>query len=341
MSETVLVTGGTGFVGGHCILQLLQEGYNVRTTIRDLKKEDALRDMLKKLNISEDVLKTKFQVFQADLVSDQGWPEALEGCDYVHHVASPLPLEQPIDEEEIIKPAKEGTLRVIRFSEKAGVKKLVFTSSFAAIGYGHPDEKYLTEKDWAIPEKAPNAYIKSKGLAEKAAWEYLKTSGSNMKFTTINPTAIFGPKLPGGNPATSQIMEKLLDGSMALGCPKFSFGIIDVRDVAKIHLLAMKLDSSDNQRYLLTSRSEECSLLDIANVIRKNVDEEKGKKLPTRELPTILFRFLGLFSPQVKNMLSIIRDKKRYNGQKAKKDFSWEPIDLEKSIMDTVNGLNI
>lgn len=343
--ETVLVTGGTGFVGGHSIIQLLNQGYKVRTTIRDIGKQDDLKQSIRSLKLVQDPsqVNENLSVFKANLLSDAGWAEALCGCHYVLHIASPLPLEKPKnDDDEVIKPAKEGTLRVLKFSVEAGVKKVVFTSSFAAIGYGHPDAKVLVDDDWAIPSLAPNAYIKSKILAERAAWDFVNNESNNpggkMKFTSINPTGIFGPKLPSPStaPATTKIILKILDGSMSLGCPKISLGIVDVRDVAMLHIQSLKMDNTNGQRFLVTSAAREYSLLDISKALSKALPKDQTMKLPTRELPTTLLRVAGVFLPQIKYILQSIRGQKHYCADKAEKTFSWKPIDPDISLYDTV-----
>lgn len=337
MSETVLVTGGTGFFGTHFLLQLLQQGFVVRTSVRDLSKVANVKKSLELLGINRKTLDENLHFFKADLIKDDGWKEAISGSDYVLHVASPVPLQLPKDENVIIEPAVEGTLRVIKLSEQYGVKKLIFTSSFAAIAYGQADRRVFTEKDWGIPENVPQVYHKSKILAEKAAWDYVKSSSSNMKFTVINPVGTFGPTLPEGPaPLTHEILNRLLSGSMVLGAPKFNFGVVDIRDVVKIHIQALKMPSTDNERYLLAAGDGETSALELAQLLAKNIHDGREAKLPTREIPTMFLRFVGLFLPQVRQFLPALHERKLYNTEKARKAFNWIPIDVDTSLLESI-----
>ena len=234
--EMVLVTGGSGFVGSHCILTLLNAGYRVRTTVRSLAKEPEVRRMLATAGADPG---EELSFVAADLGSDDGWPQAVAGCRYVLHVASPFPGRQPKDENDLIVPAREGALRVLRAARDAGVKRLVLTSSFAAIGYGTPakDTPY-TEADWTDPTGRVSAYVKSKTLAERAAWDFIDREGGDLELAVVNPVGILGPVL-GRNLSTSiELVRRLLSGSLP-GLPKTSFGLVDVRDVADLHLRAM------------------------------------------------------------------------------------------------------
>jgi len=213
MPQTVLVTGGSGFIGSHCILQLLAAGHQVRTTIRSLKREADVRAMLK---VGGAELGERLSFFAADLESDAGWREAVAGCDYVLHVASPLPPSVPKHEDDLIVPAREGTLRVLRASRDAGVKRVVVTSSFAAIGYGHKvRETPFTEADWTDPtgdDVAP--YTKSKTLAERAAWDFLAREGGGLELSVINPVGVFGPVLGPDYSASILLVQRMMEGAM-------------------------------------------------------------------------------------------------------------------------------
>ncbi|MBV8642213.1 MAG: aldehyde reductase, partial [Verrucomicrobia bacterium] len=222
---TVLVTGGSGFIGCHCILQLLTAGYQVRTTVRNLKREPDVRAMLKVGGAEPD---GRVSFVAADLENDAGWSDAVAGCEYVLHVASPFPDSVPKHEDELITPAREGTLRVLRAARDAGAKRVVLTSSFAAIGYGHePQDKPFDETNWSNLNDGVGAYVKSKTLAERAAWDFMAKEGGNLELSVINPVGVFGPVL-GPNYSTSILLvQRLMTGSVP-GCPRLHFGLVDV-----------------------------------------------------------------------------------------------------------------
>ncbi|MCS4168493.1 aldehyde reductase [Sphingobacterium sp. BIGb0116] len=250
-NQTVLVTGGTGFLGINTILALLGHGFTVRTTLRTLSRKNEILDALSEGGISTF---DQLSFYQADLLSDSGWDEAAQGCDYVLHVASPFVAEQPKDENELIIPAKEGTLRALRAANKAGVKRVVLTSSFAAIGYSiEPKNHVFTELDWTDENVPIQAYIKSKTIAEKAAWEFMKNETTAMELTVINPVGIFGPILGGISSASlDTVIKGIIDGLITENAP-FTFGVVDVRDVADIHIKAMLHPQAAGQRFLATS----------------------------------------------------------------------------------------
>jgi dihydroflavonol-4-reductase len=248
--ETVLVTGGSGFVGVHCVLQLLGAGYRVRTTVRSLNRESDVRAMLKVGGVQPgDAL----SFAAADLNSDAGWPDAVSGCDYVLHVASPFPPAAPRHEDELIVPARDGALRVLRASRDAGVRRVVLTSSFAAIGYGHNAvNRPFTEEDWTDPTQDIGAYVKSKTLAERAAWDFIDQEGGRLELSVVNPVGVFGPVLGPDYSTSIMLVRRLVDGDVP-GLPNMSFGVVDVRDVASLHLLAMTSPAAKGQRFLSIS----------------------------------------------------------------------------------------
>jgi len=333
--STVLVTGGSGFIGSHCILQLLAAGHTVRTTVRTLSREAAVRDLLK-VGGAEPGENLRF--FGADLLSDAGWPEAVAGCDYVLHVASPFPPEIPKDENDLIVPAREGSLRALRASRDAGVKRVVLTSSFAAIGYGHPqqdapfDETYWTNLDG----RGVLPYVKSKTIAERAAWEFMAREGGALELAVVNPVGVFGPALGPDTSTSILIVQKLLDGSMP-GCPKISFGGVDVRDVADLHLRAMTDPAAKGERFLAVA-GDFLTMLEMAAILRARLGDA-GKKAPTTELPNWLLRFVSLFDARVKQVLPELGVRKNATNEKARRVLGWKPRSNEECIVAAAESL--
>src|SRR5215468_4342437 len=297
--STVLVTGGSGFVGSHCIIQLLAGGHQVRTTVRRLQRESEVRAMLKEGGAAP-VPPVSFVA--ADLTSDAGWPEAVEGCDYVLHVASPFPMGTPRDENELIGPARQGTLRVLRASRDAGVKRVVLTSSFAAIGYGHdPQAAPFDETSWTdLGDHHVRPYAKSKTLAERAAWEFIAREGKDLELSVVNPVGVFGPVL-GADYSTSILMvQRLMDGALP-GCPKLWFGVVDVRDVADLHLRAMTNPAAKGERFLAVA-GDFMSVRDIARVLKARMGAQ-ARRVPTLQLPNWLVRIAAMRDPAVRQIV--------------------------------------
>ena len=278
---TILVTGGSGFIGSHTILQLLAAGHQVRTTIRNLKREGDVRAMLKEGGAKPG---DRLSFIAADLTNDAGWSEAVAGCEYVLHVASPLPERVPKDENELIVPAREGTLRVLRASRDAGVKRVVLTSSFAAIGYGHKQRNEpFTERDWTDPnchDVLP--YTKSKVLAEHAAWNFMAAEGGNLELSVINPVGVFGPVLGPDYSASILIVQRMMDGAMP-GAPRLYFGVVDVRDVADLHIRAMTHPAAKGERFLAVA-GDFMSMQEIAKVLKNRIGAA-AKRVPMRQAP--------------------------------------------------------
>jgi len=335
MPQTVLVTGGSGFIGTHCILQLLAAGYQVRTTIRNLKREGDVRAMLK-VGGAESGSRLNFSA--ADLASDEGWREAVAGCDFVLHVASPLPPSVPKHEDELIVPAREGTLRVLRASRDAGVKRVVLTSSFAAIGYGHKvRETPFTEADWTDPngdDVAP--YTKSKTLAERAAWDFLAREGGALELSVINPVAVFGPVLGPDYSASILLVQKMMDGAMP-GAPRLYFGAVDVRDVADLHLRAMTNPAASGERFLSVA-GDFLTMFDIAKILKSRLGVS-AKRVPNRELPNWMVRLAALRDPAIKLILPELGKKKNATNEKARRLLGWQPRSNEDALVATAESL--
>lgn len=334
MSDSlVLVTGGSGFIGAHCILPLLNQGYRVRTTVRSLKREADVRAMLKAGGVEAG---DRLTFVAADLTSDKGWAEAVAGCEYVQHVASPLPASVPKDENEIIVPARDGALRVLRAARDAGVKRVVLTSSFVAIGYGHkPRKEPFTEADWSnIEGQAP--YTKSKAIAERAAWDFMAKEGGKLELSVVNPVAVFGPVLGPDYSSSILIVQRLMERALP-GCPQMYFGTVDVRDVADLHLRAMTNPAAKGERFLAVS-GDTMSFLGIAKLLKSRMGEA-GKRVPDRNLPNWLLRMFALINPEVRMILPELGKVKTVSGEKARKVLGWKPRSNEEAVLATAESL--
>ncbi len=333
--ELVLVTGGSGFIGAHCILQLVNAGYRVRTTVRSLKREAEVRAMLK-AGGAEPGAGLSFAA--ADLMSDAGWPEAVAGCDFVLHVASPFPPSVPKHEDELIIPAREGALRVLRAARDAGVKRVVLTSSFAAIGYGHkPTGRPFTEESWTDPNgDGVSAYVKSKTLAERAAWDFIAREGGALELSVVNPVGVFGPVLGPDFSTSIQIMKRFMDGAMP-GCPRLTFGLVDVRDVADLHLRAMTNPAAKGERFLAVA-GDFMAMQEVALVLKTRMGEA-GKRVPTRVLPDWLLRVASLFDSSLKQIVPELGKSKNATNEKSKRVLGWAPRSNEESIVATAESL--
>ena len=331
----VLVTGGTGFVGGHCILQLLQAGYRVRTSVRSLARRDSVLAMMKQGGVAPG---DELSFVEADLRDDRNWAEAASGCTYVLHVASPISLVMAQDENEIIRPAVDGTRRVLRAARDAGVKRVVVTSSFAAVGYsakagGEP----FTEEDWTNPDDPTlSAYVRSKTLAERAAWDFVKTEAPQLELATVNPTAIFGPSLGPEVSSASEVLNKLLEGRIK-GCPRIELAVVDVRDVADLHLRALTVPAAAGRRLLATS-GEVVSLPAIARLLRENLGEAAGR-VTTLTLPDWVVRLLARFDPLMKAVASQLGKRKEASNQKARHLLGWSPRRADEAILASARSL--
>ncbi len=333
--DLVLVTGGSGFVAIHCIDQLRRAGYNVRTTVRSRGREPEVREMLKTADTPHQEALT---FFEADLMKDNGWAEAVAGCRFVLHVASPFPASVPKHEDELIVPAREGALRVLRAARDAGVQRVVQTSSFAAVGYGHkPQTAPFDETTWTeIDSPDVTAYAKSKTLAERAAWDFIAREGGELELSVINPVGIFGPTF-GRDFATSiLIVQRLLDGGVP-ACPKIGFGIVDVRDVADLHLRAMTTPAAKGERFLAVA-GESISLLDVATILKTHMGDA-ARRVPTREAPDWIVRFLALFVADMKAISPELGNKKIVSNAKAKRVLGWTARTNEEAVVASGESL--
>jgi len=325
--ESVLVTGGSGFIGAHCILRLLDAGYRVRTTVRSPQREAEVRAMLRTAGADP-----------GDALSFDGWPGAVAGCDFVLHVASPFPPGVPKHEDELIIPAREGALRVLRASRDAGVKRVVMTSSFAAIGYGfEPTDRPFTEDSWTNPDGANvSAYVKSKTLAERAAWDYVAGEGSPLELAVVNPVAVLGPVLGPDLSTSIQLVQRLLDRGMP-ALPRLSFGLVDVRDVADLHVRAMTDPAASGERFLAVA-GDPMTIEEVAKVLRARMGEAAAR-VPTRVLPDWTVRLAALADRSLRQLVPELGKVKRASNEKAKSVLGWAPRSNEECIVATAESL--
>ncbi|WP_445679420.1 SDR family oxidoreductase [Radicibacter daui] len=332
---TVLVTGGSGFLAGHIILQLLAEGHSVRASLRSLAREGEVRATLVAAGVAADA---PLGFFAADLMQDDGWAGAMAGCDYVLHVASPFPAGVPAHEDELILPAREGTLRVLRFAVAAGVRRVVMTSSFAAVGYGQaPRRDAFTEADWTDPS-APglSAYVKSKAIAERAAWDFMAREGAGTEFSVVNPVGIFGPVLGSDLSASTLIIRTMLAGGMPR-TPRLYFGVIDVRDAAALHLATMTRPEAKGERFLAVSGN--ClSLQQVADALHRALGPA-ASRAPERQVPDWLLKIMAWWDPKARRVLPDLGKVRNSSSAKAQRLLGWVPRPAEEAIAETGRSL--
>lgn len=333
--QWVLVTGGTGFVGIHAILQLLQQGYQVKTTLRSLRKKDEILAMLKTGGLTDF---EHLQFIEADLSKDDNWNEAVKDCTYVLHIASPIHLELPKDENEMIRPAVDGTLRVLKSARDGGVKRVVMTSNFGAVGYSHKDPSQLiTEESWTNPnEPGLSAYNKSKVFAERAAWDFMQKEGGDLELTVINPMGIFGPALGPALSSGFELLKGILDGTMK-AIPKLILGIVDVRDVADLHIRAMTNPAAKGERFLALAGGT-LSLPQIALLLKEKMPEVT-EKVSTRALPNWVVRLAAWFNPKAKAIAPMLGVNRNASNEKAKRVLGWQPRSNEEAILATAESM--
>jgi nucleoside-diphosphate-sugar epimerase len=331
-TKTVLVTGGSGFLGGWCLVELLRRGFDVRTTVRDLAREPEVRAAV----ASEADAGDRLAVLVADLNRDDGWGEAVDGCDYVLHVASPFPPKQPKDPDELIVPAREGTLRVLRASLDAGVERIVVTSSVAAVTGGRKRPSGpLTEEDWSDPDNPRlTPYARSKTIAERAAWDLARERGEEAKLATVNPGAILGPVLSDDRSYSLQAIARLLGG--APGVPRIGFSFVDVRDVVDLELRAMTAPEAGGERFIAATPFMWMS--EVAEVLRDRLGDAAAK-VPKRTVPDLLVRAMGLFDPSIRSVTGQLGKKTELSNEKARTLLDWTPRPSDETIADCARSL--
>lgn len=333
--RTVLVTGGTGFLGGWCIAALLESGYRVRTTIRDLAREGDVRAAVAAAGLGE--RDGALSVVAADLNSDAGWPEAVAGCSYVLHVASPFPPAQPRDPDELIVPARDGALRVLRAALDAGAERIVLTSSVSAVRSGGPPRNgsAYTEEDWTNGEDTSlTPYTRSKTITERAAWELVRDAGATERLAVVNPGAIIGPLLSDDRSFSLELIERLMKGAMP-ALPRLGFSLVDVRDVASLQLLAMTSPDAAGKRLIATDRFMWMS--EIAQVLRDSLGDEAAK-VPTRVAPNLLIRVVAVFDSSVRSLVGDLGKRTECSSDRAR-GLGWSPRPVEDSIVETARSM--
>lgn len=333
--QIVLVSGGSGFIAGHCIAQLLEQGFHVTTTVRSLDREPAVRASLAEAGVDAG---DSLRFVAADLTKDEGWAEAAAGATFVLHVASPFPLEIPDHEDDLIVPARDGALRVLRAARDAGVQRVVLTSSFAAVGYGHPrTSRLFTEEDWTdINGPGVTPYVKSKTLAEQAAWRFVEDEGGGLELATINPVGVFGPVLGKDFASSVEIVRRIVDGALP-GYPNLSLQAVDVRDVASAHLLAMTNPAAKGQRFLATADGV-FTMKELGGVLKSNLGDA-GRRVPTRSIPNIGVRIAALFDKPLRQIVPELGDVKEASNAKAREVLGWTPRTKEDAVVATAESL--
>jgi dihydroflavonol-4-reductase len=330
--ETVLVTGGSGFLGGWCIVEALRAGHQVRTTVRNISREAQVRAAIAP---HSDV--GRLAVIPADLNDDRGWKDAVAGCDYVLHVASPFPPAQPKNPDDLIVPAREGTLRVLRAALEAGVRRVVVTSSSAAIrnsGVALPPRP-LTEEDWTDPDNpALTPYTRSKTVAERAAWDFVRESGRPELLAVVNPVAIIGPVLNDDLSYSLQAIQRMLNGMP--GVPRLGFSFVDVRDVADLHMRAMTTPAAGGERFLATTKF--LWMAEVGQVLRDRLGADAGK-VPTRTVPNWVVRGMSRFDPGLRSVVGDLGQRVDYSNEKARTRLGWSPRPIEETIVDCARSL--
>jgi dihydroflavonol-4-reductase len=327
--KKVLVTGASGFIGLHCIAQLLQAGYQVKGSLRSRARESEIRNALSKVVNAEN----RLEICELDLLKDDGWDDAVSGCDYVMHVASPLLDREPKDQDEIIRPAHEGLMRAIKSSVRNKVKRFVMTSSFSAIGYGHVKDVF-DESHWTDTTQKIGAYNKSKAIAEKAMWDYLDSLKDEEKIeaVAINPTLVIGASLSDDVGTSNIFLQKMLDGSYPV-VPKVHFGYVTVKDTAKAHVAAMTHPHASGKRFILAER---CMwLYEVNKILRKH----GYKKAPIRQAPNLLMKFLALFNNEASAIAGFVGKTKFTNSENAKNILNFNFENVEVGILEIAQQL--
>jgi dihydroflavonol-4-reductase len=331
--KKVLLTGISGYVGQHCAVELLKQGYAVRGTVRSLSKADEVIEGIKK----EVDPKGNLEFFELNLLKDEGWDKAMEGCEYVLHVASPFVTSEPKDENDLIRPAVEGTQRALKAARNAGVKRMVITSSMVAMLGDANGSININQESWTnVKAKNVSAYLKSKTLAEKSAWDFIDTQkGDNkLELVVVNPGPVYGPTLSGNLTGESMsTFKKMITGKMPM-VPKGGINMSDVRDVAQIHVQALENPGAKGKRFIVATEKAH-SFQDLAQILKSNGYE----KVSTKLAPNLLVKFMSNFNSEMRGMLPFVGNTFNGNVDETMKTFNWKPIPVEKTVLDTAQSV--
>ena len=330
----VVVTGGSGYIAGYCVAQLLRSGWRVRATIRNLARAEEAQASIGKIAGNAGAI----EFVAADLNSDVGWANAVAGADYVLHVASPVPAVTPKTDDEVVLPARDGALRVLKASRDAGVKRVVMTSSIAAIAFGGGERAQpFSEVDWTDETnlKDTSPYGRSKTVAERAAWMWQKAEGGTLELVTVNPVLVLGPALGTDFSASLEVIKKLLDRSVPV-LPRLGFSLVDVRDVAKLHLLAMTAPGATGQRFIASS--DFYWMKDIAKILKQELGDE-ARNVPSISIPDFLVRIFAMFDPVLRSRLFDLGKRRLVSSDKARRILGWTTRPTRETILDTARSL--
>ncbi len=330
MAGTALVTGGSGYIAGFLIRQLIENGWTVHTTVRSLKREGEVRGWLNTDN-------ARLRFFAADLENDAGWAEAMAGCSHVAHVASPFPLDVPKHADDLVIPAREGVLRALRFAKGTGVKRFILTSSMAAIAYGHGKGRNLySEADWTnLDNPGVMPYPGSKTVAERAARDWAKAEGGEMEFASVNPAAVFGPLLSDDLSTSIELVKQLLEGKVPM-CPDVGFGVIDVRDVADMHYRALTAEVIEDERFVCSGPF--LKFIDVANILKSNLGDQ-ARKVPTRRMPDWLLKLMALVRSELKQVVAELGNVRGGDSRHAMERLGWTMRPPEEAILAAARDL--
>jgi dihydroflavonol-4-reductase len=331
---TVLVTGATGFIASRVVLDLLEAGYQVRGTVRNIDRGAVLRDWLAPITGKLDNL----SLVEADLMSDAGWDQAVSGCRYVLHLASPFPLVAPENEEDLIRPAVEGTRRVLEAAVRNGVQRVVQTSSVAAVAYGYKDQsRTFTEKDWSRLDGGIEPYQKSKTLAEQAAWEYVASlsEGKALELVTICPGYVLGPVINDREPTSVSLHKMLMEGAVP-GLARIKFDVVDVRDVSRVHLAAMTSEEAAGKRFVCVGGG--IWLGEIAQILSDRF-RPMGYRIPRIQFPDWFVRVYALFDPSARLVAKDVGKDPIFDISQTRQILNWDPLPLEQTIIEMGESL--
>ena len=333
MNKKVLLTGISGYIANHCAIELLKNGYSVRGSLRSLSKKEKVIDVISR----EIDPKDNLEFCELDLLNDKGWNKAMEGCEFVLHVASPFVMIEPKDENEYIRPAVDGTMRALKAAKKSGVKRVILTSSMVSMLKDGDKSINIDYNSWTnVKAKNISAYAKSKTLAEKSAWDFIKNQNEEnpMQLSVVNPGPVFGPTISGDLEGASMGMFKnMILGKMPM-VPRSSINMSDVRDVAKIHVLALENKNANGKRFIVTTEKP-YAFQELAQILKSNGYD----KVSTKLAPNFLLKFIGNFDREVRSMRAFIG--KTYNGDVSStiETFDWRPISFEKTVLDTAKSI--